>query len=205
MVPLLAFSLQGVSRAFVEAFASLVQIVGAVVVSVGINHRHGIGKQPCVSIQLVQNLGVEGDAHFGALVQHCWLKRKDPALPNRTQVHLLHEELFDELASKGIVVTAGNLGENVTTRGVDLLQLPVGTRLCLGADAMIEVTGLREPCSQLNRVHAGLMGLLRCREAGRMVRKAGVMGIVLRDGKVQAGDTISVELPDPPWVLMGPV
>ncbi len=173
--------------------------------AVSVNPRHGIGKQPCESIRLLANLGVEGDAHLGALVQHRWLRRKDPTLPNRTQVHLLHEELFADLSSVGVHTTAGELGENVTTRGIDLLKLPVGARLQLGRDALVEITGLREPCSQLNRVHPGLMGLLRYREEGKIVRKAGVMGIVLRDGMVYPNDVISVTLPDPPWLPMGPV
>ncbi len=173
--------------------------------SVGVNPRHGIGKRPCGSIRLVAGLGVEGDAHFGALVRHRWLRKKDPTLPNRTQVHLLHEELFAELARAGLTIAAGEMGENVTTRGVDLLRLPVGTRLRLGEEAVVEITGLREPCSQLNRVRPGLMRLLRYRDSDRIVRKAGVMGIVVSGGTVRTGDAIAVMLPDPPWITMGPV
>ncbi len=173
--------------------------------SVGINPRHGIGKSPCGSIQLIAGRGVEGDAHFGELVQHRWLKKNNSALPNRTQVHLLPEELFVELAERGVTVGFGQMGENVTTCGLDLLRLPVGTRLRLGKEAVVELTGLREPCSQLNKVWPGLMSLLRYRVAGRIIRRAGVMAVVLRSGRVQQGDEIRVEYPDLPHQAMGPV
>ncbi len=150
-------------------------------------------------IRLLSGLGVEGDAHAGGTVQHLSRKARDPAAPNLRQVHLIHAELHDELRGRGFAVAAGDMGENVTTRGVALLSLPVGTRLRLGAEAVVEITGLRNPCVQLDRFQQGLMAAVLARAAdGSVIRKAGVLGVVLAGGEVRPGDLIAVELPATP-------
>ena len=157
---------------------------------------HSFSKFTEPAIRLIAGLGVEGDAHAGATVKHRSLVARDPSAPNLRQVHLLHAELFDELMTAGFAVWPGELGENITTHGVDLLGLPTGTRLHLGDDAIVELTGLRNPCSQLDRFQAGLKAATLARDAqGRWVRKAGVMAIVLQSGVVRAGDTIRIDLP----------
>ncbi|HLN61957.1 MAG TPA: MOSC domain-containing protein, partial [Symbiobacteriaceae bacterium] len=144
-------------------------------------------------------LGVEGDAHCGVTVKHRSRVKQDPTQPNLRQVHLVHSELHDELRSAGFTVSAGQMGENVTTSGIDLMALPVGARLHLGADAVVELTGLRNPCGQLNGLQPGLLAALAYHdEEGNLVRKAGVMGIVLTGGEVRPGDAIDVELPAEP-------
>lgn len=158
------------------------------------------------SITLVEGLGVEGDAHAGTTVKHRSRVARDPSAPNLRQVHLLHAELFDELVDRGFAVFAGDLGENVTTRGVDLLALPTGTRLRLGGDAELELTGLRNPCSQIDRFQPGLTAAVLDRDAsGAIVRKAGVMAVVRRAGQVRPGDTIVVHLPPGPHRQLQPV
>jgi MOSC domain-containing protein YiiM len=177
-----------------------------VVAAVCASARHGFSKAARGSIRLLAGLGVEGDAHAGATTRHRYLVKKDPGRKNLTQVHLLHAELFEELAGAGFSIAAGAMGENVTTSGVDLLTLPVGTKLHLGEAAVVEVTGLREPCSQLNALQPGLMKALIAKDAaGRIVRKAGIMGVVLAGGEVRPGDAVRVELPPGTWVEMGPV
>lgn len=149
-----------------------------------------------VWIRLLAGLGVEGDAHMGTTVKHRSRVARDPSTPNLRQVHLIHAELLDELALKGFSVAAGAMGENVTTRGVDLLGLPTGTRLHLGATAVIEVTGLRNPCMQLEGIQEGLMKAVLDRASdGSLVRKAGIMSIVLAGGEVRPDDPIELELP----------
>jgi MOSC domain-containing protein YiiM len=157
-------------------------------------------------IRLLEGLGVEGDAHLGKTVKHRSRVKRDPTQPNLRQVHLIHGELFDELREAGFAIAPGQMGENVTTRGVDLLGLPAGTRLRLGTAAVVEVTGLRNPCAQLDGVQNGLMAatLDRDRE-GKLIRKAGVMAVVLAGGEVRPGDAISVELPDGPRRALEPV
>jgi MOSC domain-containing protein YiiM len=170
----------------------------AVVTAVSRSARHAFSKRPQERIRLLAHLGVEGDAHLGRTVQHRSRVSRDPAQPNLRQVHLVHEELHDELAARGFRVRAGEMGENVTTRGIDLLALPAGTRLALGA-ARVEVTGLRNPCAQLDRFQPGLMAAVLDRDAGgALVRKAGVMAVVLAAGDVRPGDEIAIELPPPP-------
>ncbi len=167
-----------------------------VVTSVSRSGRHTFTKPLAPSIRLLPGLGVEGDAHLGEKVKHRSRVRKNPDDPNLRQVHLIHEELFAELRRSGFDVGPGAIGENVTTRGIDLLALPAGTRLRLGSAAVVEVTGLRNPCSQLDAFQPGLMAAVLGRDAeGRLVRKAGVMAIVIRGGDVAAGDAITVELP----------
>lgn len=166
------------------------------IVAVSCSAEHSFSKPNRPSITLVAGVGVVGDAHSGRLVKHRYLVRKDSTQPNLRQVHLIQQELFASLAEQGHVVEPGQLGENVTTRGLDLLALPTGTILRLGADAVIELTGLRNPCAQIDEFRDGLMALLRSRDSeGNIVRTAGVMGVVLAGGEVQPGDPIEVETP----------
>ncbi|MEU0836160.1 MOSC domain-containing protein [Streptomyces sp. NPDC056231] len=151
------------------------------------------------SLTLLTGLGVEGDVHAGVTVKHRSRVAQDPTQPNLRQVHLIHEELFDELRAEGFEVAPGDLGENVTTRGVDLLELPVGTLLHLGGEAVVEVTGLRNPCRQIDTFQEGLLKQVVGRdEAGNIVRKAGIMSIVRTGGVVRPGDPVTVELPAEP-------
>jgi MOSC domain-containing protein YiiM len=148
-------------------------------------------------VRLLAGFGVEGDAHAGPTVKHRSRVDRDPSQPNLRQVHLIHAELFDDLAAQGLVVTPGAMGENVTTRGLDLLGLPAGTTLRLGPDAVVELTGLRNPCGQLNGVQPGLQQAVLGRgPEGELVRRAGVMSVVLTGGDVAPGDAITVVLPD---------
>jgi len=167
---------------------------------------HGIGKENEDVIRLVAGLGVDGDVHAGATVKHRSRVRRDPTEPNLRQVHLIHAELHEELAAQGFELRPGEMGENVTTSGVELLALPTGARLRLGADALVEVTGLRNPCNQLDGIAPGLMKAVLDRDDdGELVRKSGVMGVVLEGGQVRAGDPIEVELPAEPHVRLAPV
>lgn len=170
------------------------------VIAVASSPVHGFHKPLQQSIRLLEGLGVEGDAHKGERVQHLARIRRDPTQPNLRQVHLIHAELFDELRDRGFEVKPGEIGENVTTRGVDLLALPAGTRLHLGPQAVVEVTGLRNPCKQLNAFQDGLMyAVLDQDPGGNLVRKTGVMSIVVAGGDVRPGDAIRVELPAEPY------
>ena len=175
------------------------------VLAVAQRHGHHFSKTPRLSIRLLTGLGGAGDAHMGETVKHRSRVRKDPTRPNLRHVHLMHAELFDELRGKGFAIQPG-LGENVTTSGIDLLALPSGTRLHLGATAVVEVTGSRNPCVQLDTFQKGLMAATLDKDAaGNLVRKAGVMSIVLADGDVRPGDAIRVELPDMPHRPLLPV
>ncbi len=178
----------------------------ATVIAVSRKATHGPDKPNCDVIRLVAGQGVEGDAHCGALVKHRSRVAKDPTQPNLRQVHLIHGELLDELAGQGFRVMPGLMGENLTTGGVDLLGLPKGARLMIGAGAVVEITGLRNPCYQLNELQPGLMAACLGRDVGgNPVRKAGVMGIVLTGGDVRPGDTVAVELPAGPREALKPV
>lgn len=169
------------------------------VVAVCRDGSHGFGKPVVDAIQLIEGLGVEGDAHAGKTVQHLSRIAKDPTQPNLRQVHLIHSELHMELQFKGFEVTSGQMGENITTRGLNLLALPASTLLRIGNEAIVKLTGLRNPCKQLDDFQAGLMAAVLDRDAGgELIRKAGVMGVVARAGVVKAGDKIAVELPDKP-------
>ena len=171
----------------------------AVVIAVARSATHSFSKVPQESIRLIAGLGVEGDAHQGSTVRHRSRVARDPTQPNLRQVHLIHAELHDELRAAGFSVGAGALGENVTTRGVDLLALPSGTWLRLGSQAVVEVTGLRNPCAQLDHFASGLLAAVVARdERGQLVRKAGIMGVVLVGGELRAGDAIKVVLPARP-------
>ncbi|HEY9721112.1 MAG TPA: MOSC domain-containing protein [Oscillatoriaceae cyanobacterium] len=177
-----------------------------VVVAVCRDSAHGFSKPCRESIRLVAGFGIEGDAHAGATVQHVARVKRDAAQPNLRQVHLLHAELHDALNAQGFRVAAGEMGENVTTRGVDLLGLPTGARLHLGDSAIVEVTGLRNPCAQLDRFQRGLMAAVLDRDAeGNVVRKSGVMGVVVQSGDVRPGDRIRLELPAEPHRRLEPV
>jgi MOSC domain-containing protein YiiM len=166
---------------------------------------HRFSKQPRIWIRLLAGLGVEGDAHLGATVKHRSRVARDPTQPNLRQVHLLHQELLEELKIKGFVIGPGDIGENILTRGVDLLGLPTGTVLRIGS-AAVEVTGLRNPCVQLDRFMPNLMAATLDRDAaGTLIRKAGVMAVVLADGEVRPGDSIETILPAPPHRKLQPV
>ena len=169
------------------------------VTAVGRRARHTFGKPTVAGIRLLAGLGVEGDAHAGETVKHRSRMRQDPSQPNLRQVHLIHAELHDELRAAGFDVSAGQMGENVTTRGVDLLGPPTGTKLHLGGEATVEVTGLRNPCRQLDDFRPGLMQAVLDRDRrGNLVRKAGIMGVVVSGGEVRPGDAVRVELPPGP-------
>ena len=169
------------------------------VIAVCLSPVHGFSKQPAESIRLIAGVGVDGDAHAGETVKHRSRVAVDPTQPNLRQVHLIHAELHDELREAGFDIRPGEMGENVTTRGVPLLTLPVGTRLRIGAEAVVEVTGLRNPCVQLDTFRLGLRAAVLDRdESGRVVRKSGVMGVVRTGGLIRPGDRIEVELPPPP-------
>jgi MOSC domain-containing protein YiiM len=174
--------------------------MAGIVAAVSRSPRHTLAKANEDSISLLAGLGVEGDAHQGTTVKHRSRVARDPSQPNLRQVHLIHGELHDELRALGFAVTPGQMGENITTRGVDLLGLAVGTRLYVGERAVVEVTGLRNPCAQLDKIENGLMAATLDRDpAGNLVRKAGIMAIVVAAGEVRPGDSIRVEAPAPPY------
>ena len=171
----------------------------SLVLSVAQSGEHRFSKQPVDRIAVLAGLGVTGDAHRGALVQHRSRVKVDPNQPNLRQVHLIHAELFDELTAKGFAIGSGDLGENVTTQGLDLLALPRGTLLRIGTDAVLEVTGLRNPCAQIEAYRAGLLAAVLDRgPGGEVVRKAGIMAIVRASGAIGPQDPIVVDLPAPP-------
>lgn len=177
-----------------------------IVTAVSLSATHTMSKPSQDSIFLVTGLGVKGDAHAGEKVKHRSRVARDPQQPNLRQVHLIHAELHAELRAQGFDVAPGQMGENVTTRGVDILHLPTGTRLHLGTSAVVEITGLRNPCAQLDGIQQGLMkACVGLDEQGAIVRKAGVMGIVLQDGVVRPGDVICVELPPEPHQQLQPI
>jgi MOSC domain-containing protein YiiM len=177
--------------------------MSGVVESVSLSRGHSFSKSPELIIRLLAGLGIEGDAHAGVTVKHRSRVARDPNQPNLRQVHLMHAELFDELRERGFSVGAGELGENITTRGLDILSLPRGARLHIGKGAVVELTGLRNPCVQIDRFQEGLMAAVLGRDAnGALMRKSGVMGIVIAGGDVTAGDAITVELPVAPHVVL---
>lgn len=194
----------------------------AQVVAVSRDEMHRFSKVPVESITLVEGLGVVGDAHAGTLVQHRSRVRRNPNQPNLRQVHLIHSELFDEARALGFELSAGDLGENILTAGVDLLGLPAGTVLDMGG-AAVRLTGLRNPCAQINEFQPGLLKVVLTKEDGeprnepapptgsaearntRVIRKAGVMAVVERGGEVREGDAITVIRPEQPWTPLEPV
>lgn len=166
------------------------------ILAVSLSPRHGFSKLPQTSIHLLAGQGVEGDAHCGTTVQHLYLKRKNAAAPNLMQVHLLQSELFDELAAVGRRLQPGQLGENITTRGIDLLRLPRGTRLHLGPEAVVELTGLRTPCKQIDQFQPGLQcHLLDPAQPPKQRGKAGVMAIVIHGGICKPEQEVRIGLP----------
>jgi MOSC domain-containing protein YiiM len=170
-----------------------------IIVAVSRSEEHTFSKLQRERIRLLAGLGVDGDAHQGQTVKHRSRVRRDPTQPNLRQVHLIHVELYDALAAAGFVASPGELGENITTQGLPLLELPVGARLRVGAEAIIELTGLRNPCVQLDHFRPGLLGAVLTRnDRGEVVRKAGVMGVVIRGGELRPGDVIEVDLPPAP-------
>lgn len=176
------------------------------VAAVSVSPGHTMSKPNRPSIQLVAGLGVEGDAHMGKTVKHRSRVARDPAQPNLRQVHLIQGELHDELRRRGFDLAAGEMGENITTRGVDLIGLPTGARLHIGSDAVVEITGLRNPCVQLDGIQAGLMKAVLDRDdEGNLIRKTGVMGIVISGGEVRPGDAIRIEMPAQPRRPLQPV
>ncbi|MFE5485911.1 MOSC domain-containing protein [Streptomyces sp. NPDC056527] len=170
------------------------------VTAVSRNGTYSFSKPNRESVTLLAGLGVEGDVHAGETIRHQFRMTYEPDLPNLRQVHLMHEELFDELALKGFEVSAGQLGENITTRGVDLLGLPAGALLHLGAEAVLEVTGLRNPCAKINDFRKGLLGEVFALDpdSGEFTFKSGIMAVVRRGGPVRPHDPIEVELPPTP-------
>jgi MOSC domain-containing protein YiiM len=166
------------------------------VIAVCSKETHGVRKLQRAAVKLVVNHGVEGDYHAGALVRHRSRVARDPQQPNLRQVHLMHAELFDELSAIGIDVAPGDMGENITTRGLPILDLTPGTRLHLGDSAIVEITGCRNPCAQLNDIDQRLLAQVAQKAAdGSIIRKAGIMGIVIVGGVVRPGDAIRVEAP----------
>ncbi|MDF9807320.1 MOSC domain-containing protein YiiM [Streptomyces sp. HB372] len=169
------------------------------VTTVSAGGGHTFSKANRDSVTLLAGLGVEGDAHAGVTVKHRSRVAQDPTRPNLRQVHLIHEELFTELSGAGFTVAPGELGENLTIRGIDLLALPTGTLLRIGDDAVVEVTGLRNPCLQIEAFQEGLLKQVVGRDAtGAVVRKAGVMSVVRQGGVIRPGDTVAAELPGGP-------
>lgn len=180
--------------------------VAGTVTAVSRSATHTMSKPNEASITLLAGLGVEGDAHLGVTVKHRSRVARDPTQPNLRQVHLIHAELHDELEVAGFRLAPGQMGENITTRGIALLGLPTGTMLYLGDTAVVEVTGLRNPCAQLDGIQPGLMAATLDRDAeGKLVRKAGIMGVVLTSGDVRPGDPIRVDLPPEPHEALQPV
>jgi len=176
------------------------------VTAVSRSATHSLIKSNETSIHLQAGLGVAGDAHAGTTVKHRSRVARNPHDPNLRQVHLIHAELHEELRAAGFNVLAGQMGENITTQGVDLLRLPTGTRLRLGNEALIEITGLRNPCAQLNKIQPGLLAAVLDHDAqGNLIRKAGVMAVVVSDGRVRPEDVVTVELPELPHHPLEPV
>lgn len=175
----------------------------ASVIALSKSASHTFNKYKEESITLLAGLGVEGDAHMGERVKHRSRVAKDHSQPNLRQVHLIHSELFDELAEKGFRVNPGQMGENITSRGIELLSLPTHTILKIGAEAEIQITGLRNPCYQIDSIQEGLMkAVLDKDEEGNLVRKAGIMGIVLKGGQINVGDPIEIKLPAEPHLKL---
>lgn len=179
---------------------------GPVIVGLARDDGHRFSKQSVSDLTLIAGQGVEGDAHCGVTVKHRSRVARDPSQPNLRQVHLIGVELLEEVTAKGLPVMPGQMGENVTLRGLDLLALPRGTVLHLGEEARIELTGLRNPCAQIDAFRPGLLAEMLPRGAdGHVIRRAGVMAIVLTGGVVRTGDRVGVELPPAPHQPLIPV
>jgi len=172
--------------------------MSAHVIAVARDATHRFSKTIVPEIRLLQGLGVEGDAHCGETVKHRSRVCADPTQPNLRQVHLYQSELFDEYAVKGFAVSPGDLGENIAPKGIDLLELPRGTLLCIGPNAQVEITGLRNPCSQIDDFLPGLLSAALFQAEDHIVRRTGVMGVVQSGGVVRPGDGMEVHLPQKP-------
>ncbi len=167
-----------------------------IVIAVSLSETHSFSKTNQPAIQLIEDLGVDGDAHSGKMIKHRYLVNKDAAKPNIRQVHLIHAELLDLLEGKGFTVHPGQLGENITTRGIDLLGLPTGTIVKIGLETLVQLTALRNPCKQIDEFQKGLLKeVLYKDDEGNLIRETGVMGIVLKSGMVRPGDSIQIEIP----------
>ncbi len=173
------------------------------VISLSKSQGHNFSKSVYSSITLVKGEGVDGDAHRGMTVKHRSRVKVDPTQPNLRQVHLIHYELIQELQDKGFNVQAATMGENITTKNIDLLSLPKGTKLKIGKDVILEITGLRNPCKQLDNFQKGLTSaVLDKDDKGNVIRKAGIMAIVLMSGKISIGDSIIIDLPPRPHQIL---
>lgn len=180
--------------------------MSATVIAVAASASHSMRKPMQDRIVLLAGLGVEGDAHMGETVRHRSRVAIDPAAPNLRQVHLIHAELLAELRAAEFAIAPGQMGENITTQGIDLLGLATGARLHIGQTAVIEITGLRNPCAQLDAIQLGLMAAVIERSPrGKLIRKAGVMGVVVTGGEVRPGDSIRAVMPSPPYIPLAPV
>lgn len=169
----------------------------ATVIAVASDSGHNFSKPTQPAINLIAGFGVEGDAHAGKTVQHLWDKERTPEAPNLRQVHFMHSELFDELSQQGITVLPGQMGENIVTRGIDVLNLPQGAEFHFPSGAIVRITGLRSPCKKLNTIHPGLLkAVVEKRADGSLNKKTGVMSIVLKGGEVCEGDDIKIILPE---------
>lgn len=179
---------------------------GCAVAAVSRSPSHTIVKANQDRISLIAGLGVEGDVHQGETLKHSFRRMRFGSQSNLRQVHLIHAELYDELCERGFDLAAGQMGENITTCGIDLLGLPVGARLHIGSSAVVEVTGLRHPCGQLNKIQPGLMKATLARDAaGKLIRKAGVFAVALHSGVLRPGDAIGIEFPVGPYRPLAPV
>jgi len=177
-----------------------------VVVGLARDGEHRFSKRPVAELTLIEGQGVAGDAHCGERVQHRSRVARDPTQPNLRQVHLIQTELLEEMTAKGLPLSPGDMGENVTLRGLNLLSLPQGTVLHLGAEAVIRLTGLRNPCAQIEAFRPGLLAEMLPRDAeGRVTRRAGVMAVVLTGGVVRLADAVTVDLPEGPHLPLVPV
>ena len=169
--------------------------MSARVLALSLSPTHTFSKSPQQRLKLVAEHGVEGDAHFGVTVKHRSRVAKNPDAPNLRQVHLIHQEMLDRVASSGLDLKPGDIGENILTAGVDLLALSRGARLQMGS-AEVEVTGLRNPCLQLDNFKPGLRrAFLQKRANGEIIRLAGVMAIVAKTGEVSLDDLSKVTSP----------
>lgn len=173
------------------------------VVAVHRSADHTFAKSVSDEISILPGLGVEGDAHCGPRVKHRSRVAANPDQPNLRQVHLMSSEIFDEVGEAGFTVQPGDLGENITTEGIDLIGLPTGTLLRIGERALVSLTGLRNPCGQINGHEDGLLkAMVGNDENGNTVRKAGVMSVVMLGGTIRPGDEIVIALPPEPHVPM---
>ena len=176
------------------------------VIALSISPQHTMHKFARPSVMLIEGIGVEGDAHAGEKVKHRSRVAKNPDQPNLRQVHLVAQELIEQLQKDGFPVVAGIMGENITTQGIDLLALPENTTLVFGSAATIKITGLRNPCAQLDGIKPGLMkAVLDTDEEGNLIRKAGVMATVIAGGVINVGDPISIVFPPEPHQRLKPV